>query len=237
MPEDAPEEAAEPEIPDEVPEEPETESEEPEAEEAQETGEPADAEPSGEAAVEYEEEDIIPAEEPHMPEEPGETEEPEENEPETEDEDDEEEEPEKPRRKPRTQKEPEKPRAGKEPEKPRKASGGRKFAAVVVTIPMIAMWAVLFGLSIALGVVVFALGAVFCAVGVYLATYVFGGALTYMPDILLTAGGMLVAFSLTVLLLWTGISVAVTGCSLTVRLTKSIYRSILYPEKEEDDDE
>ncbi len=224
---EAPEEGEEAEIPaeetaDEAPEEPE-ETPAPEINAGEKT---ALEERYEEAAAEYE--DILLEEESPEPEETEEPEELEESEPETEDEGEDEEQPEKRRRKPRTQ---------KEPEKPRKASGGRKFAAVIVTIPMIAMWAVLFGLSVALGVIVFALGAVFCAVGVYFATYVFGGALTYMPDILLTAGGMLVAFSLTVLFLWAGICIAVTGCSLTVRLSKSIYRSILYLEKEEDDDE
>ena len=42
---------------------------------------------------------------------------------------------------------------------------------------------------------------------------------------------------LALLLLWTGISIAVAGCTLTVRLTRSIYRAILYPKKGEDADE
>ena len=43
--------------------------------------------------------------------------------------------------------------------------------------------------------------------------------------------------ALALLLLWTGISIAVAGCTLTVRLTRSIYRAILYPKKGEDADE
>ena len=114
--------------------------------------------------------------------------------------------------------------------------GGRAFAAVVVTIPMLAVWALLFGLSLALGVAVLGVGAALAVAGVYLAGYVFNGAIVRMPDLLLTAGTALAVFALALLLLWTGISIAVAGCTLTVRLTRSIYRSILYP-KEENGDE
>ena len=116
-------------------------------------------------------------------------------------------------------------------------SGGRAFAAVVVTIPMLAVWVLLFGLSFALGIAVLGIGAVLLAAGVYLTGYVFNGAIVRMPDLLLTAGATLAAFALALLLLWTGISIAVAGCTLTVRLTRSIYRAILYPKKGEDADE
>lgn len=119
----------------------------------------------------------------------------------------------------------------------RPVSGGRAFAAVVVTIPMLAVWVLLFGLSLALGIVVLGIGAALLAAGVYLTGYVFNGAIVRMPDLLLTAGATLAAFALALLLLWTGISIAVAGCTLTVRLTRSIYRAILYPKKEEDADE
>ena len=119
----------------------------------------------------------------------------------------------------------------------RPVSGGRAFAAVVVTIPMLAVWVLLFGLSLALGIAVLGIGAALLAVGVYLTGYVFNGAIVRMPDLLLTAGATLAAFALALLLLWTGISIAVAGCTLTVRLTRSIYRAILYPKKEEDADE
>lgn len=122
-----------------------------------------------------------------------------------------------------------------EPRRP--VSGGRAFAAVVVTIPMLAVWVLLFGLSLALGIAVLAIGAAFLAAGVYLTGYVFNGAIVRMPDLLLTAGATLAAFALALLLLWTGISIAVAGCTLTVRLTRSIYRAILYPKKGEDADE
>ena len=115
-------------------------------------------------------------------------------------------------------------------------SGGRAFAAVMVTIPMLAVWALLFGLSLALGVTVLGVGAALAVAGVYLAGYVFNGAIVRMPDLLLTAGTALAVFALALLLLWTGISIAVAGCTLTVRLTRSIYRAILYP-KEENGDE
>ena len=119
----------------------------------------------------------------------------------------------------------------------RPVSGGRAFAAVVVTIPMLAVWVLMFGLSLALGIAVLGIGAALLAAGVYLTGYVFNGAIVRMPDLLLTAGATLVAFALALLLLWTGISIAVAGCTLTVRLTRSIYRAILYPKKGEDADE
>ena len=119
----------------------------------------------------------------------------------------------------------------------RPVSAGRAFAAVVVTIPMLAVWVLLFGLSLALGIAVLAIGAALLAAGVYLTGYVFNGAIVRMPDLLLTAGATLAAFALALLLLWTGISIAVAGCTLTVRLTRSIYRAILYPKKGEDADE
>ena len=115
--------------------------------------------------------------------------------------------------------------------------GGRAFAAVVVTIPMLAVWALLFGLSLALGVTVLGVGAALAVAGVYLAGYVFNGAIVRMPDLLLTAGTALAVFALALLLVWAGISIAVAGCTLTVRLTRSIYRSILYPKKEANGDE
>ena len=114
--------------------------------------------------------------------------------------------------------------------------GGRAFAAVVVTIPMLAVWALLFGLSLALGVAVLGVGAALAVAGVYLAGYVFNGAIVRMPDLLLTAGTALAVFALALLLVWAGISLAVAGCTLTVRLTRSIYRAILYP-KEANGDE
>ena len=58
-----------------------------------------------------------------------------------------------------------------------------------------------------------------------------------LTHLLLTAGEALAVFALALLLLWTGVSIAVAGCTLTVRLTRSIYRSILYPKKEENGDE
>ncbi len=124
-----------------------------------------------------------------------------------------------------------------EAEERRPVSGGRAFAAVVVTIPMLVVWALLFGLSLGLGVAVLGIGAVLVAVGVYLTGYVFNGAIVRMPDLLLTAGAALGVFALALLLLWSGVSIAVAGCTLTVRLTRSIYRSILYPKKEENGDE
>ena len=116
-------------------------------------------------------------------------------------------------------------------------SGGRAFGAVMVTIPMLALWAVLFGLSLGLGIAVLAIGASLGVGGVYIAGYVFNGTISYMPDLLLTAGAALAALALALLLVWSGLSIAISGCSATVRLTRSIYRSILYPKKGDNRDE
>ena len=116
-------------------------------------------------------------------------------------------------------------------------SGGRAFGAVMVTIPMLALWALLFGLSLGLGIAVLAIGAALGVGGVYIAGYVFNGTISYMPDLLLTAGAALAALALALLLVWSGLSIAISGCSATVRLTRSIYRSILYPKKEGNRDE
>lgn len=116
-------------------------------------------------------------------------------------------------------------------------SGGRAFGAVMVTIPMLALWALLFGLSLGLGIAVLAIGAALGVGGVYIAGYVFNGTISYMPDLLLTAGAALASLALALLLVWSGLSIAISGCSATVRLTRSIYRSILYPKKEGNRDE
>lgn len=116
-------------------------------------------------------------------------------------------------------------------------SGGRAFAAVMVTIPMLVLWALLFGLSLGLGIAVLAIGAALGVAGVYIAGYVFNGSITYMPDLLLTAGAALAALALALLLVWSGLSIAISGCSATVRLTRNIYRSILYPKKGDDRNE
>ena len=142
-----------------------------------------------------------------------------------------------PAEKPAEEEKPEEEYEYEEAEERRPVSGGRAFAAVVVTIPMLAVWALLFGLSLGLGVAVLGIGAALVAVGVYLTGYVFNGAIVRMPDLLLTAGAALGVFALALLLLWSGVSIAVAGCTLTVRLTRSIYRSILYPKKEENGDE
>lgn len=116
-------------------------------------------------------------------------------------------------------------------------SGGRAFGAVMVTIPMLALWALLFGLALGLGIAVLAIGAALGVGGVYIAGYVFNGTISYMPDLLLTAGAALAALALALLLVWSGLSIAISGCSATVRLTRSIYRSILYPKKGDNRDE
>lgn len=114
----------------------------------------------------------------------------------------------------------------------RKPGAGRVFAAVLVTVPLIAMWALFFGLSIALGAAVMALGAAFAAVGIYLMSYLFSRMITYIPDVMLVAGGVLVAMGGALLLIWCGLWIAVGGCILTVRISRSIYRKVLGTEKE-----
>ena len=96
--------------------------------------------------------------------------------------------------------------------------GGRAFAAVVVTIPMLAVWALLFGLSLALGVAVLGVGAALAVAGVYLAGYVFNGAIVRMPDLLLTAGTALAVFALALLLVW---AAAWMSCSATCSARRS----------------
>lgn len=61
-------------------------------------------------------------------------------------------------------------------------------------LPMLAVWVLLFGLSLALGIAVLGIGAALLAAGVYLIGYVFNGAIVRMPDLLLTAGTTLAAF-------------------------------------------
>lgn len=112
---------------------------------------------------------------------------------------------------------------------PEKASAGagRVFGAVLVTVPMVALGAVGFAVSLALGALALALGAA-CGVGAaYCGGYVFGSTITFVPDLLLLGGAMLLCAGLALLFLWLGIWLAVQGIALTVRLIGSVYRSIL----------
>lgn len=216
---------------------PEEEADKPAHPDAEEpAGEPADGaaeETADEAPAEAEPEMPEPETEPEEPETPDGAEDVSENLPAEESFPEEVEEAEEPAEEPEAEEEYE----YEEIETRRPVSAGRAFAAVVVTIPMLAVWVLLFGLSLALGIAVLGIGAALLAAGVYLTGYVFNGAIVRMPDLLLTAGATLAAFALALLLLWTGISIAVAGCTLTVRLTRSIYRAILYPKKGEDADE
>ncbi len=119
-----------------------------------------------------------------------------------------------------------------EPEQEKGPSGGRVFGAVLVTIPMIAVWIILFGISLVLGAAVIAVAAAFCFAGVYLAGYIFSGALPFTPDLLLVIGGALVAFALALLFMWLGLWIAIGGIIDTVKLSRSIYRGILGKKKE-----
>ena len=115
----------------------------------------------------------------------------------------------------------------------KKPGAGRVVGSVLATIPMIAMWILFFGAFIALGAAVLALGAAFAAAAIYMMSYLFSGLITYNPDVMLLAGGILVALGLSLLLIWAGLWIAVGGCIFTVRLSGGIYRKILGTEEEE----
>ena len=129
--------------------------------------------------------------------------------------------------------------AEEEEESNRSASpgAGRVFAAILVTVPFIALWIVGFALFLALGAAVMAAGFAACAAGVYFAGYVLSGMITFLPDMLLTAGGALGCFALALLLIWTGLWIAAGGCVCVVRLTRGAYRSILKKKRPEEDEE
>jgi len=103
----------------------------------------------------------------------------------------------------------------------------RVTGAVFVTVPMLLFWIVGFGLSLLLGALFLALGAGVCLAGVYLARYVLGGTLTFLPDLFLVGGGALVGFALTLLFVWTGLWTLIGGFITVVRLSKKLYRGIL----------
>jgi len=108
-----------------------------------------------------------------------------------------------------------------------KVGAGRVFGAILVTLPMIALGLVGFAVALALGVAFLALGGVCAVAAVYCGGYVFGGAITYMPDILLVAGLMLAGACFGLLFLWTGLWIAAGGIILTVRTIGSVYAGIL----------
>ncbi len=103
----------------------------------------------------------------------------------------------------------------------------RILAAILVTIPFLVLWAVSFALFISLGLAVMAVGFACCVAGVYLGGYVLGGTLSFMPDLLLVAGGAIGCFALALLLIWTGLWIAVGGLASVIRFTANVYRKIL----------
>lgn len=109
----------------------------------------------------------------------------------------------------------------------KKPSGGRVFGAVLVTIPMIALAIIGFALSLALAAVFVGLGVGCGFAGVYSAGYLFGGTMTFMPDLLLMGGAALVCLGLMLLFVWSGLWILIGGCRLTVQLIAGVYRSIL----------
>lgn len=82
-------------------------------------------------------------------------------------------------------------------------------------------------LSVGLGLLAIGPGVLFGAAGGYMSGYMFGGIMTFLPDILLVGGAVLISFCLALLLLWLGVFVAVGGTYLVVRATGGIYRKIL----------
>ena len=77
-------------------------------------------------------------------------------------------------------------------------------------------------------------GAVFLAaataaavLGGYLISYVLSGVLTYMPDLLLVAGGALISLAVALVLLWLGLFVLFGGIVRTIKISASVYRAIL----------
>ena len=110
---------------------------------------------------------------------------------------------------------------------------GRVVAAILVTIPMLVVWAAMLAVFLALGAAVLAVGVGFGAAGVYLGSYVFSGVITFMPDMMLVAGAALVCFALALLFAWAGLWIAIGGIILTVRFARSVYRGILGKKKGE----
>ena len=116
-------------------------------------------------------------------------------------------------------------------------STGRVVTAVAATLLMIVPWVMAFSLCVFIGGCIMAAGFGFSTGGAYLVGYVFGGAISYMPDLLLTCGVTLACMAAALLLLWTGIWVAAGGCALIVRLSGRLYRKILRGPAEEEEDE
>ena len=92
-------------------------------------------------------------------------------------------------------------------------------------------------LSLVLGVVMMAVGFVFCAAGGYFAGYAVNGYVAYMPDLLLVCGGALGCFALALLFLWLGLWFIVGGIAALVRVTGRTYRRILRKKAGEDEDD
>lgn len=118
-----------------------------------------------------------------------------------------------------------------------KPGPGRVFAAVLVTLPVILLWAAGLALSLVLGVVMMAVGFVFCAAGVYFAGYAVNGYVAYMPDLLLVCGGALGCFALALFFLWLGLWFVAGGIAALARITGRIYRGILNRNRWEDEDD
>ena len=126
---------------------------------------------------------------------------------------------------------------GEDPQRAASPGAGRILAAVLVTVPFIALWIVGFAFFLALGAAVMAVGFASCAAGVYFAGYVLSGLITYLPDMLLVTGAALGCFALALLLIWTGLWIAAGGCVCVVRLTRGAYRSILKKKRPEEDED
>ena len=114
---------------------------------------------------------------------------------------------------------------------------GRVIAAILVTIPMLVVWAAVLAVFLAVGAAALGLGLSIGAAGVYLGSYVFSGTIAFMPDMMLVAGAALTCFCLALLLVWMGLWLVITGFVLVVRLARSVYRGILKKKKEDGDHE
>ena len=111
------------------------------------------------------------------------------------------------------------------------------IAAILVTIPMLVVWAAILAVFLAVGAAALGLGLSIGAAGVYLGSYVFSGTIAFMPDMMLVAGAALTCFCLALLLVWMGLWLVITGFVLVVRLARSVYRGILKKKKEDGDHE
>ena len=110
---------------------------------------------------------------------------------------------------------------------------GRVLGAILVTIPLLVWWVLGFGLSIIIGAALAAAAVGVGLLGGYLTGYVFSGAISFTPDLLLVIGAALVCFAVALILLWLGLWILFGGIASTIRSSARVYRGILKKEKGE----